>query len=131
MHIFGISIGIDRSSDKNTMTTVTAEERDRYLAWWQKFKILDRLNWFGTGLFTLSLLVSRYRRSSEWEYCGLVGLAIFLASKIWLHVLICPRCGVTYSGGLITVVQRFFFFNKCYGCDLSQRELRALESRGY
>ena len=56
MHIFGISIGIDRSSDKNTMTTVTAEERDRYLAWWQKFKILDRLNWFRTTGVSISAI---------------------------------------------------------------------------
>lgn len=131
MRIFGLSIGVDRLPDEKFLADVSPEERDRYLAWWQKFKMLDRLNWLGLGLFLLSLLGVGYGWSSQRENLGLAGVVLYVTTRVWLHVLTCPRCGATYSGGLIAAVQRFSSLSKCYGCDLSQSGLRALEKRGY
>jgi hypothetical protein len=131
MRFFGISIGIDRSLDENSLADVTSEERDRYLAWWRRFKLLDRLNWLGIGLFLASFMGFRHQWSREREHIALLAFVLFFVTKVWLYVLTCPRCGATYSGGLITVFQRFSSLIKCYGCDLSQSGLRALERRGY
>jgi hypothetical protein len=131
MEIFGISIGIDRSSDENALADLTIDERERYLGWWRKFKELARLNWLGIGLAVASPFGSQYYPALQWRYMFLLGLVLFVSTRIWLRVLTCPRCGATYSGGLITVIQRFSSLNTCYGCDLTKRALRALETRGY
>ena len=131
MDIFGISIGSDRSSDENILAYLTPDERDRYLNWWRKFKLLDRLNWLGIGLALIGPLSVRYRPSIDWRAVMWLGLVMYVATRIWLRALTCPRCGATYSGGVITVIQRFSSLSKCYGCDLKQRELRLLERRGY
>ena len=131
MEIFGISIGVDRSVDENALLDVTPEERDRYLAWWRKFKMLDLFNWMGIGLLLASALGSAHHSANEWAKVAWLGFSLFVVTRIWLRVLNCPRCGATYSGGLITALQRFSSLSKCYGCDLSKRGLRALERRGY
>ena len=127
MQIFGISIGLDRSGDENALADITPDERDRYLSWWRRFKLLDRLNWLGLGLLLAGPLCARY---VDWQTVTWLGLVLFVATRIWLRALTCPRCGATYSGGLITVIQKFSFLGKCYGCDLSQAQLRTLERRG-
>jgi hypothetical protein len=131
VQIFGISIGIDRSADENTLGDLTPDERERYMACWRKFKMLDRLAWLGVGLLLAGSFSTYHHRPNAWQPSALLGLAIFLTTRIWLRVLTCPRCGATYSGGLITIFQKFSFLNKCYGCNLSQNQLRALERRGY
>ena len=131
MEIFGISIGVDRSSDENLLADLTIDERERYLSWWRKFKELDRLNWVGIGLGVAPPFASMYVPSFQWRYISMLGLVLFVCTRIWLRALTCPRCGATYSGGLITVFQRFSSLSECYGCDLSKRALRMLETRGY
>ena len=122
---------MDRAADEDALADLTADERDRYLIWWRKFKLLDRLNWLGIGLLLAGPLSARYLQLGEWRIVASVGLVLFIATRIWLRGLTCPRCGAAYSGGLITVIQRFSFLSKCYGCDLSQSQLRVLERRGY
>ena len=131
MEIFGAPIGIDRSSDENVLTNLTIDERERYISWWRKFKMLDRMNWLGIGLALMAPPGALYAPSLSWQTIMIVGLVLFLVTRIWLRILTCPRCGVTYSGGVITVIQRFSSLRKCYGCDLSKRALRTLETRGY
>jgi hypothetical protein len=111
----------------DTLADTTPEERERYLAWWAKFKLLDRINWLGLGLAMLSGFESRRHFATGWSIMVMFGVVLILATRVWLRVLICPRCGATYSGGLITVINRFSFLNKCYGCDLSLSGLRKLE----
>lgn len=120
----------DRSSDENVLADVTTEERARYLTWWQKFRMLDLVGWIGICLFLVSVLGSQLHQA-KWSVLGLLGFALFLLTRLWLCALSCPCCGATYSGGLITALQRFSFLNKCYGCDLSLAALRELARRGY
>ena len=108
---------------------LTPGERTRYLAWWGKVKLLDRLEWAGYALLLGSYLGSRYRPHRDWYSLALLGFVPVFAMRIWLRVLICPHCGATYSGGLITLLQRFSSLSKCYGCDLTRRDLATLEKR--
>jgi hypothetical protein len=130
VEIFGISIGGDHSSDEDVLADLTLEERDRYLTWWRTFTLLDRLNWVAIGLILAPAFASLYGLKN-WKTFALLGCALFIVTRVWLRVLTCPRCGATYSGGLITVFQRFSSLSTCYGCDLSKRALRVLETRGY
>jgi hypothetical protein len=129
VEFLGFSIRRGDPNDGESLADITPDERDRYLAWWAKFKMLDRLNWVGVGLVLLSYFASRRYPSVDWRTVVVSGLVVTLATRIWLRSLTCPRCGATYSGGLITVINRLSFLNKCYGCDLSLRGLRQLEHR--
>jgi len=119
------------SSDENALSDLAPAEREHYLAWWRKFKMLDLLNWLGIGVGFGGYFGHRYYASGSWERIAIAGFALVLVTRVWMRALICPRCGATFSGGLITVIKRFSFLDKCYGCDLSRRELAALERRGY
>jgi hypothetical protein len=78
--------------------------------------MLRRAGWLVSGWFL---------RAIFWR-----GLLTFVA-RVWLRALICPHCGTTYSGGLITVLDRFSFLRKGYGCDWGKRRLAAWEKPGY
>jgi hypothetical protein len=39
---FRVSVSVDRSAEKKEMADITPEERERYVAWWGKFKMLSR-----------------------------------------------------------------------------------------
>ena len=123
----GFSTTSDSSKAGDILAGITPVERDRYLAWWAKFKLLNRINWFGIGLVLLSSFESRRYSGINWSMTVTFGLVLILATRLWLRVLTCPRCGATYSGGLITAINRFSFLSKCYGCDLSLSGLRKLE----
>jgi hypothetical protein len=48
-----------------------------------------------------------------------------------VRVLTCPRCGATYSGGLISILNRSSFLDHCYGCDLTTKKLAELEKQAH
>src|SRR5262249_39925132 len=121
------AVNIDEPTTENALFDATPEERDRYLEWWHRFKMLDRANWLGIGLVLGSSLLSGRYSWSSWRTVGVAGFCLFLVTRVWMRALTCPRCGATYSGGVITVINRFSPLSTCYGCDLSKRGLAALE----
>ncbi len=126
-----ISLSLDRSAEEKLLADVTIEERDRYLSRWRKFKALNLANWLGIVLVLAAYFLVRLYASNDWWAVLVFGVLLSLATSVWLRVLNCPRCGATYSGGLITIIQRFSSLRKCYGCDLTTSALAMLEKRGY
>src|ERR1051325_152935 len=122
-----ISVATDSSGESPWFADLTSEECDRYLRWWSKFRMLDWISWLGIGLGLGAYLGERYIRSDRWALLGVFGGFLILATKVWLRLLSWPRCGVTYSGGWITIFGRFRFLDHCYGCDLTTEKLAELK----
>ena len=117
---------VDSSCHDTSVAKLTPDERNRYSAWMRRFQMLDSLNWLGIGLAVGSGFGFRYYSANAWRNCALLGFALFFVTRVWLRVLACPRCGATYSGGIIKVFDGLSFLNKCYGCDLRQRDIHEL-----
>jgi|ERR1043166_3019975 hypothetical protein len=124
---WSLSVATDNSGEPTWFADLTPEECDRYLRWWRKFRILDRICWWGIGLGLVAYLAERYHRSDRWAILGIFGGFLILATRIWLRLLDCPRCGATYSGGWITIFSRFVFLDHCHGCDLTTEKLAELK----
>src|SRR6185312_6188744 len=122
-----VSVATESSNEAPWFADLTPEERDRYLRWWHKFRILDRISWLGFGLALGAYLEGHYRRSNHLSFLGAIGGFLVLTTRVWLRLLQCPRCGVTYSGGWITIFSRFVFLDHCYGCDLTTKKLAELK----
>jgi hypothetical protein len=123
-----VSGSLDRSAEDDELTDLTPDEREKYRKFWFKFKTLERLQL--VSLFILILLPWAFPRLST-RSSGAFDLAvvtILLVSHVWLYCLDCPRCGVKFSGGLLALLPRVNYPWKCYGCDLSRRELKYVSS---
>jgi hypothetical protein len=114
---------------------LSPEDRARYIRFWRRFKLLDTLGWAGIGMFVLRALLGAHLRGSGWNYFSLAGLALVALTAVLIRLLPCPRCGVKFWGGLLTLLPRApgipsglgcFYIGKCWGCDLSRKELSDL-----
>ncbi|MFZ0800921.1 MAG: hypothetical protein WBQ09_18390 [Terriglobales bacterium] len=107
------------------MDDLTPQERAKYRTFWAKFKTLERLQIGSLFLaFVFPLMLPRVDASVHGRWIVAVLLGIFLVTHVWLYNLDCPRCSAKFSGGLIALLLRVNYPWKCYGCDLSRRELK-------
>ena len=117
----------DSPAEQPWFADLTADERDRYLRWWRNFRILSRTSWVAGGFILGSYFLGRHHASDRLGVVTVLALILVFVTRIWLRVLNCPRCGVTYSGGLITILSRASFLDHCYGCDLTTSKLAELQ----
>jgi hypothetical protein len=106
----------------------TPDERDKYVAWWRKFKMIERLHWGGLlGVVLLSWLNKGQVPSLTTRVVMFGCVIVWLAFGAWFYRLTCPRCGAIFSGGLVhALFDRFYYPRKCYGCELSRSQLKRL-----
>ena len=123
------------SSAEDLLRELSAEDRERYVRFWHRFSLLDRLGWLGLVILALPVLLDARFHQSYWRQISLTGLVLLVVSAIWIRLLHCPRCGVQFWGGLLTLLPRTpgvpwelgaFYVGKCWGCDLSRKQLSTL-----
>jgi hypothetical protein len=115
--------------EEKAFSDLTPEERQRCERFWLKFKTPERLQF---GALLIPLLTFWAFPSLEARMPRLLGLGfitVFVVCHIWLYSPDCPRCSATFSGGLIVLLPRVNYPWKCYGCDLSRRELKYIAHR--
>ena len=111
----------------------------RYLRWYREFRFLNFLGWLGFGALLLAGWLGSRTHFAAWRTPVVLGAGVWLAAGVWKWMLNCPRCGIRFSGGLLRAANpldrevvfplKGIFPRKCYGCDLSLRELSALAKR--
>ena len=123
------------SAPGDSLGELSSEGRARYIRFWRRFKLLDTLGWAGIGMFVLPGLLGAHLRGSGWNYFSFTGLALAVVTAVLIRLLSCPRCGVKFWGGLLTLLPRapgtpsglgYFYIGKCWGCGLSRKELSDL-----
>jgi hypothetical protein len=123
------------SAPDDSLGDLSPEERGRYLRFWRRFKMLDTLGWVGLGILVFVGLLGAHLPGNGWRYFSLTWLALVAVTAIWIRLLPCPRCGVKFWGGLLTLLPRApgmppglgpFYIGKCWGCDLSRKQLSDL-----
>lgn len=123
------------SAPDDCLGELNQEERGRYLRFWRMFKLLDTLGWVGLGTLVFVGLLVAHLRGGGWTYFSFAGLALVAVTAIWIRLLPCPRCGVKFWGGLLTLLPRApgmprglgpFYIGKCWGCGLSRKQLSDL-----
>lgn len=125
---WNVSTTASASGESPWFADLTNEECDRYLRWWRKFRTLRHVSWLGIGLLIFTAYFgSRYYPSDALGKVLLFAVVLIFVTRVWLRVLVCPRCGATYSGGWISILNRFLFLSHCYGCDLTTDKLAQLQ----
>jgi len=119
-----ISANADSESAQKTFSDLTPEERAKCRKFWVRFKTLEAAQVASLLLLFLLPWASSRIHITVPGIVPLALLAIFLVSHVWIYALDCPRCGATFSGGLIALLPRVRYAWSCYGCDLSRRELK-------
>ena len=114
---------VDRSREQETLAGLSVEEREKCTKFWLRFRMLERLGLGGLLLpALLSWAVPKFSArvpTPFWLVCLVGGLGCLA----WQNCLDCPRCGARFSGGLIAFFARKSTW-KCYGWDLSRRDLK-------
>jgi hypothetical protein len=113
---------------ETTFLDLTPEEREKCRTFWSKFRALERIQVGSLLIFLLFPTMSDWLRTRMPVSIWLAAFTAFLVAHVWLYALDCPRCGVTFSGGLIALLPRVRYPWRCYGCDLSRRELKYIDS---
>jgi len=111
-----------------TFRDLTPEEREKCKTFWSKFKALERVQFGSLLIFFLVPAMSQWLHIRFPVFVWWAPFFAFLVAHVWLYALDCPRCGATFSGGLIALLPRVRYPWKCYGCDLSRRELKYVSS---
>jgi len=90
----------------DSLGELSHEERERYVRFWLRFKLLDTLGWLGLGMILFPSLLRTHLHGLGWWYFSLTGLILTVVTAIWIRLLHCPRCGVQFWGGLLTLLPR-------------------------
>ncbi|HWW18510.1 MAG TPA: hypothetical protein VNY81_07825 [Candidatus Saccharimonadales bacterium] len=104
-----------------------AEERQRYLAAWKKFKLLRNTTVAGMILFCVFGFLD-FRRPNRWWFAlALLSLVVTSPASLAFQRWKCPRCfsdrGATRWGWQQPWIRR------CYWCELRKSDLADLEKR--
>jgi len=111
---------------------LSPEERERYVRWWRKFRLLENATWLGWVIVALGFLgFSCLRWKSLLAVLVGSGFLLGLGSTLWIWVLYCPRCGAMLFERKVYGLLLFFtplWFRLCTKCGLSRRQLSDLAS---
>jgi len=120
------------------------DERDRYIRWWRRFRLLENGTWIGWAGVALGYWAfpSLTLTDPRWKLLFVVifgcSFLLGLGAALWVFVLYCPRCGAMLGNrgyvflGMLNLLVFFTFlgFRLCTKCGMKRRELSDLASCG-
>ena len=140
---FKTTLSLRKSADATALPAhLTPGERDRYVRWWRRFRLLENIAWIGWAGLALGYLALGHSTPADarWKLLFSVvlgcGLLLGFGATVWIWVLYCPRCGAMLGNrgynpltGMLNLVTPLWF-RLCTKCGLKRRQVSDLASYG-